>query len=104
VSGPARDCASLAEVRAEIDRLDRLIVPLLAERAGYVLQAARFKSRAEEVPAPARVEEVVAKVRALAAEAGADPALIEAIYRPMIAAFIASEMPEFERLHRGDAG
>jgi chorismate mutase len=33
-------CASLAAVRAEIDRLDDQIVPLLAERGGYVLAAA----------------------------------------------------------------
>ena len=38
------DCASLDEVRAEIDRLDRAIVALIGERAAYVHAAARFKS------------------------------------------------------------
>lgn len=33
-------CASLAPVRAEIDRLDDQIVPLLAKRGGYVLAVA----------------------------------------------------------------
>ena len=34
---------SLDQVRAQIDRLDRQIVALLAERGEYVRQAARFK-------------------------------------------------------------
>ena len=36
-------CKNLQEVRDNIDRLDAIIVPLLAERIGYVLQAAQFK-------------------------------------------------------------
>ena len=42
----------------------RDIVALLAERGRYVLAAARFKRSADEVRAPQRVEQVVAKVRA----------------------------------------
>jgi len=37
------DCESLAQVREQIDRLDRDIVALLAERGRYVLAAAPFK-------------------------------------------------------------
>jgi isochorismate pyruvate lyase len=85
------DCESLAEVRAEIDRLDEQIVRLLAERGGYVLAAARFKHRAEEVPAPQRVEQVIANVRALALNHGALPEVVERSYRAMIAAFIEAE-------------
>ncbi len=92
-----RRCASLEEVRTEIDRLDRAIVPLLAERGAYVLQAASFKADAAHVAAPDRVERVIRKVRALAAAENANPDLIEAIYRPMIAAYIASELAVWER-------
>ena len=68
-----KHCESLAEVRVEIDQLDRAIVTLLAERGGYVLQAARFKHDAAAVHAPDRVEQVVAGVRALAGELRALP-------------------------------
>ncbi len=91
VSAPKR-CASLAEVRAEIDRLDRALVPLLVERGAYVRQAAAFKTDPGHVAAPDRVERVIAAVRALAAAEGGDPDVIEAIYRPMIAAYIADEL------------
>lgn len=84
-------CASLAEVRAQIDRLDRQLVALIAERGAYVRQAAGFKKSAEEVPAPHRVAQVLAKVEALAGELGADPAVVDATWRAMIAAFIDAE-------------
>lgn len=41
--------------------------------------------------APKRVEQVVAKVRGLATEAGLEPQVAEAAYRAMIAAFIEVE-------------
>ncbi len=93
-----RRCASMAEVRAEIDRLDRLIVPLLAERAGYVAQAARLKPTRASVVVPERIEDVVTKARKRATEKGMDPDLVEAIYRPLIDAFIAFEDREWARL------
>lgn len=90
------DCRSLDDVRARIDAVDRQIVALLAERAGFVSQAARFKKTVDDVKAPARVEHVIAKVRALAEEQGADPALVERVYRTMIAGFIQAEMKELK--------
>jgi isochorismate pyruvate lyase len=94
----AEEFTSLAEVRAEIDRIDRLLVPLIAARGQAVLAAARFKPFAE-IPAPARVEEVIGHVRRLAAEHGADPRVVEATWRAMIAAFIEAEKEEHIRLH-----
>lgn len=64
---------------------------LIAERGAYVRQAAGFKKSAEEVPAPQRVAQVLAKVDALAVELGADPAVVDATWRAMIAAFIDAE-------------
>lgn len=92
-------CNSLEEVRAEIDRVDRQIVCLLAERGAYVKQAAHFKKTTAEVPAPARVEQVIARVRALAGELGASPTVTEQVYRAMIAAFIETERLEHARLN-----
>lgn len=91
-------CNSLEEVRVEIDRLDRQIVTLLAERGDYVKQAARFKKTSADVKAPARVEQVIAKVRALSAEMSANPEVTEQVYRAMITAFIEAETQEHIRL------
>lgn len=90
----AADCESLEEVRAQIDRIDRLVVALLAERGAYVLRVASFKKSHAEVAAPQRAEEVVRKAKGLAAELGANPVVIERVYREMIAAFIEAEMAE----------
>lgn len=91
--------ASLAEVRDNIDRLDRQLVALIAERGAYVRQAAGFKKTAEEVPARQRVAQVMAKVDALAVELGADPAVVDATWRAMIAAFIDAERLAQAALH-----
>ena len=60
-------CNSLDEVRAHIDRIDRQLVTLMAERETYVRQAARFKQTIEDVVVPARIEQIVVKVRAFRA-------------------------------------
>jgi isochorismate pyruvate lyase len=85
------DCQSLDEVRSQIDRLDEHIVRLLADRGGYVLAAARFKRSAAEVRAPQRVEQVIARVRALALQHGALPDVVERTYRTLIEAFTDAE-------------
>ena len=85
------DCQSLAEIRAQIDRLDQAIVGLLAKRGRYVLAAAKFKRSEVEVSAPQRVEQVIAGVRALAQAQGASPDVVERVYRELIAAFTDAE-------------
>lgn len=85
-------CRSLHEVRENIDRTDREIVALLAKRGAFVAQAAAFKKTTDDVRAPDRVEQVIAKVRSLACVQGADPAVVESVYRAMIAAFIDAEL------------
>ncbi|OQA32912.1 MAG: Salicylate biosynthesis protein PchB [Betaproteobacteria bacterium ADurb.Bin341] len=92
------DCSSIEEVRAQIDRIDRQMVALLAERGAYVKQAARFKKSSDDVKAPQRVEQVIAKVMALSQELGANPVVTEQVYRAMIAAFIDAELAEHAAL------
>ena len=95
-------CANLAEVRANIDRLDDEIVRLIAERALYVKDAARFKRDAYQVSAPARQAQVFDKARALATRhnRGFDnlEAVVDATYRAMVAAFIANEQTYFDNM------
>lgn len=90
-----RNCNSLEEVRLNIDRIDELIVKLLSERTHYVAEAAKFKSTTDEVKAPQRVEQVISKVKSLAEKHGADPVLVERIYRMMIDSFINIEMTQY---------
>jgi len=91
----------MAEVRRHIDELDTRIVALLAERSGYVAQAARIKQRADQVYDQARIDFIIDRVRAQARQAGAPEAVMEATYRAMIAAFIEFEHGEFARLKEG---
>ncbi|MEN5201080.1 chorismate mutase [Pseudomonas wadenswilerensis] len=85
-------CTSIEEVREHIDRIDRELVALLARRGNLVNQAAAFKKTRDDVRAPARVEQVITKVRALATESGAPGDVVERVYRAMIAAFIEEEL------------
>jgi isochorismate pyruvate lyase len=96
---------NLAGIRREIDRIDDEIVKLLAERAMYVKDAARFKRDAFQVSAPARQAEVFARVRALAQQhepsfnggfAGL-PDVVESAYRSLVAGYIACEQNYFGR-------
>ena len=82
----------LSEVRQQIDGLDRQIVELIAERQKWVLKAGSLKNNEQAVRAPDRVEQVIGKVRSLAAKSGASPEVVEATYRALIGAFIDLEL------------
>ena len=92
-------CHSLDNVRHHIDRLDRELVRLIAERGAYVRQAAGLKCSAEEIPAPQHVAQVLKRGEALAVEFGAGRPVIGAIWRAMIDAFIATERNVHAALH-----
>ena len=84
--------APLDEIRAQIDSLDRRIVHLIAERQQCVIAAGALKKDEQAVRAPARVEQVIAKVRDLAEDSGASPDVVEQCYRALIGAFIDLEL------------
>jgi isochorismate pyruvate lyase len=92
-------CATLLEVRDNIDRIDRAIIALMAERGQYVAEAGRFKADPAAVSAPARVEAIVAKVRTIARQNGLAESVAERSYRAMIAAFEDYERDEWTRRH-----
>lgn len=89
-------CNSLEEVRNNIDRIDNEIIKLIAERGVYISQASAFKKNEDGVRDTGRVEKVIAKVREKALEYGADPDMVEALYREMISRFVNMEMKEFK--------
>ncbi len=88
-------CENLEQVRENIDRIDNEIIKLIAERGTYVVQASAFKKNEEGVRDTGRVEKVIAKVRTKAEEYGANPDMVEALYREMISRFVSMEMKEF---------
>jgi isochorismate pyruvate lyase len=92
----------MAEVRAEIDTLDRAIVALLADRLHYIDEAARIKQSREQVRDEARIADVLAKVEAEARRLGSDPRVVSAGYRALVNASIDHEFEYFDRLRAQD--
>lgn len=97
------DCTTMADIRAEIDRLDADLVALLAERTAYVDRAAAIKPAAR-LPAriAPRVEEVVANVRGHATARGLPPDLAEDLWRRLIDWSIAREESHWNADNRKD--
>lgn len=90
---------SLADLRTVIDRIDRDIVALLAERVRCLDKVIAVKAR-DNLPAaiPERIESVVAHVRGEAEAAGMPPDLAETLWRRLIDWSIA-----YENRHLGGA-
>lgn len=89
---PAKDCATMKELRQQIDALDTDLIALLARRTTYIDRAIDLK-QIENLPARAvdRVEEVVANVRRTAEGHALDPELAEKLWREIIEWSIARE-------------
>lgn len=85
------DCTNMEEVRAEIDRIDAALVELIGERFVYVDRAWQLKQSPAEARVPWRIQQVIERVRARAAEKGLPPELVEALWRQMIGWFIQYE-------------
>jgi isochorismate pyruvate lyase len=80
------------ELRAEIDRIDRALLALLARRIACIDRAVALKGRAG-LPAriDARVEQVVANARAAAEAEGLDPDGAAELWRRIVDWSIARE-------------
>lgn len=88
---------NLEDVRADIDCIDDEIIKLIAKRQSLVIMASEFKKNEDGVKAPKRVNEVIKKVRISAQEYGANPDIVEKVYRTMIEGFVNMEMKEFKK-------
>lgn len=84
----------LTRIRDNIDALDGEIIALIARRQAEVVAAgvAKRGQTTDAVRAPARVEDVIQRVRMRAVQVGASPTVVEATYRAMIGAFIDLEL------------
>jgi isochorismate pyruvate lyase len=91
------ECRAMPELRQQIDRLDRDLVTLLAERQRYIERAAQIKQNRGAVHDQARIEDVVAKVLAAAREKGLSADIAEPVWRTLIDRSIAHEFVAFDR-------
>jgi isochorismate pyruvate lyase len=98
----AETAETMADVRYEIDRLDRLLVEIIKERQSFMDAAARIKGERAAVHDRARIEDVIAKVKACAVAAGLSPAIAEPVWRTMIERCIAYEFEAFDALKPAD--
>lgn len=90
----------MADIRAEIDRLDRILVGLLAERQTYIERAGHIKRSRDIVRDESRIEDVVSKVLAEAQSAGLSADVADTVWRAMIDRFIAHELDVFDARKR----
>jgi isochorismate pyruvate lyase len=78
------ECTTKQDIRSEIDRLDRELVRLLAERFTYVQRMAQLKQDPDEAYVQERIDDVLDKVAAKAEEAGLDPALVRDMWAKLM--------------------
>jgi isochorismate pyruvate lyase len=57
-------CRDMTDVRQGVDEIDRMLVALIARRQGYMDAAARIKTDRNVVRDEARINDVLAKVKA----------------------------------------
>jgi isochorismate pyruvate lyase len=90
------DCQDMAQLRREIDRLDRVLVGLLAQRQAYIERAAAIKPERGHVRDEARITDVIAKVVAEARRVGLSPSIAEPVWRELVECSIAHEFVAFD--------
>ncbi len=98
------ECQSMSEVRAGVDALDRQLVALIARRQGYMDAAARIKADRNAVHDDARIEDVIAKVKAEAEAYGLSIDIAEPVWREMIRRCIAYEFERWDQMRARQVG
>lgn len=82
---------SLDDIRREIDRIDRQLVSMIADRYVFVKAVTQFKKTEDDGQAPERYNAVLEAKRLLAVEHGLEPDMVEGMWRVMMDWFIAEE-------------
>ena len=100
----AQQCVSMADVRQEIDRIDRALVRLLAERLTFIERAGVIKSDRKSVRDEARINDVLAKVKASCERDGFPFDIAEPVWRRLMAGCIAHEFQVFDDAKGNSSG
>ena len=90
-----KECTTLEEARVEIDKVDEVLVEMIALRNDYIKQIAKFKSTIEEIKSDERIEDVIARARTKAIELDLSPNLINDIFIRLIDEMVETEVAEF---------
>ncbi|MDF1631064.1 chorismate mutase family protein [Mycoplana sp. MJR14] len=81
----AADCRTMAEIRENIDRIDRALMDLFAERWTFIGRAAEIKAELGlKADIPARVEEVRNNARENAQARGLDGDFYDTLWAQLI--------------------
>ena len=96
----AKDCNTMAEVRAGVDDLDRELVAMIVKRQAYMSAAARIKESRDAVYDSPRIEDVVTKVKIEATRLGLSVEIAEPVWREKIKQSIAYEFKEWDRIRK----
>lgn len=99
----ADQCQTMADVRYEVDRLDRLLVALISERQSYMDAAARIKQDREAVRDEARIQDVLNKVLAECSRHGLSPDIAQPVWIAMMEACIAHEFETYDSLRSSES-
>jgi isochorismate pyruvate lyase len=96
---PATSCDSMADIRREIDRVDRALVRMLAQRLTYIERAGHIKSDRKTVRDEARINDVLAKVKVSCAREEFPFAIAEPVWRQLMDGCIAHEFAVFDEVN-----
>jgi len=88
-------CANIEEIRFEIDKLDRQILMLFAQRMEYVHEIVKFKTDADGIVARERQLEVFERRKQWATELGLDSELFGDFFEKLVSKNVAKEMELF---------
>lgn len=88
---PAAACHDMPAIRREIDRVDRALVALLAERLTYIERAGIVKTDRNKVRDEARIQDVLDKVAAACEREGFPVTIAEPVWRALMEGCIAHE-------------
>ena len=100
---PAAECRSMPDIRREIDRVDRALVRLLAQRLTYIERAGYIKTDRAKVRDEARIADVLAKVEASCARENFPYTIAEPVWRALMNGCIAHEFEVFDDINAGPA-
>jgi len=90
------ECRSAEEIRNEIDRIDRQIISLFAERHKYIEEIVKYKHDENSIVAQERKEKVISQRKTWAEERGLNPDTFKQIYTLLVESNIKHEMKILE--------
>jgi isochorismate pyruvate lyase len=85
-------CRDLGEIREEVDRIDRTLIELLAQRRRYGRAAVRFKASEADIANTAYLPLFLDRRRAWGQEAGLPPGHVQALFGLIADASITEQL------------